>query len=91
MKHFTFLGIILDNEMTFRPLLCDLNKKIINKIFLLRKIQQYIDSGSALLIYKQTILPIFDYPGFMCLSLNVNDKRDLQIMQNDALHFCYNV
>ena len=27
----------------------------------------------------------------MCLSLNVDDKRDLQIMQNDALLFCYNV
>ena len=46
---------------------------------------------SALLIYKQAILPIFDYPGFMLLFLGVENKRDLQIMQNDALRSCYNV
>ena len=27
----------------------------------------------------------------MCICLNVGDKRDLQIMQNDALRYCYNV
>ena len=39
----------------------------------------------------QTILPVLDYAGCMCLSLNVEDKKDLQIMQNDALRFCYNI
>ena len=33
-------------------------------------------------------MPIFDYAGFMLLSLGVEDKKDLQIMQNDALRFC---
>ena len=79
MKKFTYLGIIIDNMMTLRPRLCDVKKK------------SYINDESALLIYKQTILPFFDYAGFMCICLNVGDKRDLQIMQNDALHYCYNV
>ena len=40
------------------------------------------------MVYKQTILPILDYAGFLLISLNNNDKHDLQIMQNDALRFC---
>ena len=57
----------------------------------MRKIRQYINFETAILEYKQTILPILDYVGFVCLSLNVEDKKDLQIMQNDALCFCYNI
>ena len=36
-------------------------------------------------------MPIFDYSGVIQLSLRVEDKRELQIMQNDSLRFCYNV
>ena len=43
------------------------------------------------MVYKQTIMPIFDYSGFIQLSLRVEDKRELQIMQKDSLRFCYNV
>ena len=67
------------------------NSITISKLFLLRKLRRYIDIESALLIYEQTILPFFDYDGFMCISLNVEDKKDLQIMQNDVLRYCYNV
>ena len=91
VKQFTYLGIIIDNTMSLRPLLSDIKKKVNNKIFLLRKLRRYIDTKSALLIYKQTILPFFDYSGFMCISLNIADKKDLQIMQNDVLRYCYNV
>ena len=27
----------------------------------------------------------------MCISLNIQDKKNLQIMQNDVLRYCYNV
>ena len=27
----------------------------------------------------------------MCISLNIQDKKNLQIMQNDVLQYCYNV
>ena len=42
-------------------------------------------------IYKQTILPVFDYVGFVLISCNKADRHDLQIMQNDALRTCFNV
>ena len=41
-----------------------------------------------MLVYKQTILPIIDYPGFMIISCNKGDKEYLQTMQNDILRIC---
>ena len=77
--------------MSLRNLLKDVKKKISQKIFLLRKIRKYITLESAVLIYKQAILPFFDYAGFLLISLGIEDKKDLQILQNDALRFCYNI
>ena len=44
-----------------------------------------------LYIYKQNILPVFDYTGFMQMFFNVSDKNELQILQNNGLRICYNV
>ena len=47
VKHFTYLGVILDNEMNPKCLLTDVKKKIGHKIFLFRKIRRYITLDSA--------------------------------------------
>ena len=60
-------------------------------MFNLRKLRQYITEKSAIAIYKQTILPVFDYAGFMLISCNKSDRQDLHTIQNDALRTCYNV
>ena len=36
-------------------------------------------------------MPIFDYAGFMMISLNSSEKYNLQIKQKDALRFCKNI
>ena len=45
----------------------------------------------AFTIYKQTILPLLDYSGFMQISAHASDKYDLQLLQNNALRVCHNV
>ena len=86
-----YLGVTLDKEMTLSCLLSDVKKSVLNKLFNLRKLRYYINEKSSLAIYKQTILPIFDYAGFMLISCNKSDRHDLQVIQNDALRTCYNV
>ena len=54
-------------------------------------IRRIITPKCALDIYKQMILPLFDYTGFMLYSLSQSDKNDLQVLQNDALRTCYNI
>ena len=90
-KQYDYLGTTLDSEMSLLPLYKNTTKIISNKIFLLLKIRKYIDYHTAISIYKQTILPIFDYSGFLLLSLTKGQQSDLQTMQNDVLMFAKNV
>ena len=90
-KKYKYLGITLDSELTLTSLLSDTKKSAANRLFNLRKLKPYITENSALSIYKQTILPVFDYAGFVLISCNKSDRHDLQIMQNDALRTCFNV
>ena len=90
-KQYNYLGIILDSEMTLQPLVKHIKKLITNKIFNLRKIRKYINEKASILIYKQTILPITDYAGFLLLSCGVSERSDLQKAQNDILRICCKV
>ena len=77
--------------MNLTSLLSDTKKRVLNKLFNLRKLRYYINEKGALAIYKQTILPLLDYAGFLLISCTKSDRHDLQIIQNDALRVCYNV
>ena len=88
---YTYLGIILDKNMTLMPLLSRLKTRVVNKIYMLVKIRNMITVQCAISIYKQTILPILDYAGFLIIACNISDRSDLQKLQNHALRICYNV
>ena len=87
---YKYLGVTLDSEMTLTSLLADTKKIVSNRLFNLRKLRHYITEKAAVSIYKQTILPVFDYPGFIIISCNKSDRHE-QILQNDALRTCFNV
>ena len=91
VKQYNYLGIILDNEMSLTPLVNNVKKRTGDRIFQLRKLRKYMNVHAAILVYKQTILPIFDYSGFLLLAVNNGIKHDLQVMQNDAIRFCKGV
>ena len=88
---YKYLGTIIDKEMSLSYLLTDVKKSVLSKLFTLRKIRMYITEKCALSIYKQAILPFFDYVGFMLISCNKSDRSDLQVIQNDALRTCFNI
>ena len=88
---YNYLGILLDQKMSLMPLLHRLKNVIRSKIYSLVKIRDLITTKCALTIYKQTILPLFDYSGFIIISCNISDRSDLQTFQNNALRICFNV
>ena len=88
---YKYLGITIDKTMDLTKQLSLVKKTVMNHLFKLRKICKYINQECAVIIYKQTILPVLDYSGFLLHSCNVSDRHDLQILQNDALRTCYNV
>ena len=91
ITQYDYLGTIFDSDMSLLPLYKRTLKLASNKIFLLRKIRKYIDYNTAISIYKQTILPIFDYSVFLLMSLTKGQQSELQTMQNDVLRFAKNV
>ena len=88
VKSHVYLGVTLDCAMTLDPLFKSLNKRVTNKLFTLRKLRKFITKDASILIYKQTILPLIDYIGFLLLACNVEQRESIQILQNDILRTC---
>ena len=84
------MGFVLDSEMNLQPLCRTLEKCLIDKMYMLKKLRKYLTYNAAIQIYKQTILPILDYSGLLLLACNKTKKYDFQVMQNDILRFCEN-
>ena len=57
----------------------------------LSKLRNCLNEFAALMMFKHTILPFLVYAGFMLLACSVEDRRDLQICQTDALRICLRV
>ena len=84
VKKYNYLGIILDSEMSLVPLCKNIQKCVVDKIFMLRKLGKYLTNKALIQIYKQVILPIMDYAGFLIIACHKTVKHDLQILQNDV-------
>ena len=85
---FNYLGVILDTQLTFTPYYNMVKRRMENKIFVLSKIRKYIDNKTALLVYKQAVLPLVEYAGFVLVSCTIGQQHDLQVLQNNALQLC---
>ena len=88
VSKYCYLGSIIDNEMTMLHEYKAVYRKVEQKVFMLGKLRYLVDKKTAVLIYKQVVLPYLDYAGFLTLSCNVGHRKDLQVLQNNALRIC---
>ena len=88
VKTFNYLGVILDDQLSFTTYYNYVKRRIENKIFVLSKLRKYIDCKTAILIYKQAILPLAEYAGFVLTSCSIGQRHELQVLQNNALRLC---
>ena len=58
---YTYLGITLDEHLSYEAHTKSIISKVSGKVLQLRKIRSFISSKAALLIYKNMILPILEY------------------------------
>ena len=91
VNSYVYLGIYLDAGMSLAMFASHLYNRIQVKLYTLSKIRKFIDKNAANLIYKQTILPILDYGGFLLDSCTQKARDDLQKLQNKALRIIHNV
>ena len=88
VNNFNYLGVIIDDQLTFIPYYNLVKRRMENKIFVMSKIRKYVDIRTALLIYKQAVLPLIEYAGFVLVSCTIGQRYDLQVLQNNALRLC---
>ena len=70
VKQYNYLGVIMDAEMSLIPLCKHLEKIVVDKVYMIRKLRKHLTYHAALQIYKQLVLPIFDYSGFLLIACN---------------------
>ena len=88
VESFVYLGFTLDRELMLYPLYKNVCRQVDQKLFILRKIRRYITCDAAKTMYKQMILPLLDYSGFLLFSCTKEHKRELQKKQNSAIRTC---
>ena len=65
VQSYTYLGVIVDDILSFDTFVEEKHNKTNFQIYQLSKIQKYVTASIAEVIYKQMILPLFDYADFM--------------------------
>ena len=58
---YTYLGVEIDKNLSFEPFLKSVIKKVNYKLYLFSKIRYLLTFNAAILVYKQMVLPFFDY------------------------------
>ena len=88
VKQYNYLGVILGSEMNMHSFFNHVKKLIHGKLFIFRKMRPFLTEFSSVMLYNHMILPFMEYAGFMILSCTLEDRRELQRCQNDALRLC---
>ena len=65
VTNYNYLGVIIDNSLTFSDFLKEKCDKINIRLYQLIKMRKFITSHIACTIYKQVIVPLLDYADFL--------------------------
>ena len=82
---YKYLGVIIDEILSFRAHLNNTIKLVAHKISLLNKLRFYITEEAATRIYKTMILPYMDYGDIFFINANSDQIKKLQTLQNKAI------
>ena len=82
---YKYLGTNIDCTLTMDTFNNNVCKKINYKLYMFGRIRKYINTYAATLIYKQTILPYFDYGSFLMNSAKQSTVSKVDKYQKRAL------
>ena len=85
VKSYSYLGVTLDEHLTFDLHVKGIISRVSDKVFHLRKVRQYLTDKAALLVYKNIILPIMEYGDIYVSAASKENRKKLQVLQNKAL------
>ena len=88
---YKYLGVWLDNSLNMNKHLNNGYKMAYQKVFKLKKLRKQLSTSTALLVYKQTILPYFEYCDFLIDSCCKKEIDKLDKLQYRALRIVHNI
>ena len=91
VSSYLYLGVDINNMLTFKKHFSNTFKNVSHKLFILRKIRYMINTKAALDVAKTMLCSIIDYGNIFLSSINDADLNDLQILQNNAIRCCYKI
>ena len=91
VQSYLYLGIDIDQHLTFKKYFNTFFQSVSHKLYLLRKVRPMLTIKAALDIVKTMLCSVIDYGNIFLNTCAMQDLEDLQILQNHALRCCYNV
>lgn len=82
---FNYLGIKIDKELKMKQHLNESIKRAHGKLYMLGKVRRYMDSGTALKLFKCMVLPYIEYGNSFLLGIDAASLCKLQRAQNRGL------
>ncbi len=79
-----YLGVMLDDHLTFNDHIDYAHNKASKKLGILRKSREYLDQSTSLLLYKSLVLPHLDYCDLVYMCTTLHNLNRLQLVQNQA-------
>ncbi len=82
VPHVKYLGVLVDESLTFREHINYIYTKSSKKLGILRKAREFLDRKTSILLYKSLIVPYSDYCDTTYMCGNAADLNSLQMIQN---------
>ena len=79
-----YLGVILDNHLTFNQYIEYLGKKSTQKLGAIAKVRKCIGRSTTLMLYASMVLPHFDYCDIVYMNTSISNLNRLQYIQNST-------
>ena len=89
VRNYKYLGITLDENMTFGSHIALLNRTVRHKTFLLRKVRPFLTTYAALQVLKVMIAPLLEYGAVIYDSAATKHTHKLQVSLNAAIRAVY--
>ena len=85
VEMYNYLGVIIDDNLTFDEFLKQKCNKINQRLYQLIKVRKFVILNIANNLYKQAILPLCDYLGFLIDSGTAYYRRKLDNLHEKAI------
>ena len=87
---YTYLGIHLDNKLTYNLYVNRIVSSFTAKLKRFRRMRGFLSAKAALMVYKGMLLPVLEYGDIFLTGTSAANRKKLQILQNKGLRCALN-